>query len=346
MISAVDLFCGAGGLTHGLIAGGIPVRAGYDIDPTCKFPYEYNNDSIYINKCVTEINGKEIACHYSDDQIKVLAGCAPCQPFSKYSHGLPKDHKKWSLLNNFSRIINEVKPDIITMENVPQLIKHEIFNDFISNLEKNKYFFSYKIVYCPDYGIPQSRSRLVLIASRFNKISLIPPTHEDDTDGTVRSALENLLPLKAGETDKEDPMHRCRNLSETNLKRIKYSKPGGTWRDWPKSLRANCHNKNSGKTFPSVYGRMKWDKPSPTITTQFFGYGNGRFGHPDQDRALSLREGALLQTFPKKYQFVPNEKYSFQSIGRIIGNAVPVRLGEIIAISIINHLKNVNNFDF
>ncbi len=347
MVSAVDLFCGAGGLTHGLIAGGIPVKAGYDIDPACKFPYEYNNNALYIKKCITEITGNEINRHYSDSSVKVLAGCAPCQPFSKYSHGLPKDQNKWSLLNSFARLINESKPQIITMENVPQLTRHDIFKKFVKNIEKQNYSVFYEIVYCPDYGIPQNRSRLVLLASKYGKISLIAPTHtEDPTKVTVRSAIESLQPLKAGEMYKDDPLHQCRNLSEKNLKRIKHSKPGGTWRDWPEKLRAKCHQKKSGATYPSVYGRMEWDKPSPTITTQFFGYGNGRFGHPKQDRALSLREGALLQTFPRTYQFMPDERgLSTQLIGRMIGNAVPVKLGEVVAKSIIAHLNCLNIFD-
>lgn len=344
----MDLFCGAGGLTHGLIAGGIPVKAGYDIDPACKFAYEQNNNALYVEKCITEITGEEINCHYSDSLVKVLAGCAPCQPFSKYSHGLAKDNGKWSLLDSFSRLINESQADIITMENVPQITRHGIFERFVDNLVNQNYSIFYKIVYCPEYGIPQNRSRLVLLASKFGEISIIPPTHtEDENKVTARSAIEDLQPLKAGEIYKVDPLHQCRNLSEKNLQRIKHSRPGGTWRDWPENLRAKCHKKQSGATYASVYGRMEWDRPAPTITTQFFGYGNGRFGHPEQDRALSLREGALLQTFPKAYQFMPDDsELSSQLIGRMIGNAVPVKLGEVVAKSIIAHLDCLNIFDY
>lgn len=340
MVTAVDLFCGAGGLTHGLINGGIPVKAGYDIDPACRFPYEHNNNAHYIEKCVTEITGDEIRRHYLNSVVKVLAGCAPCQPFSKYSNGLPKDSSKWSLLDSFSRLVNESKPDIITMENVPQLTKYDVFKKFTQNLENQNYHVYHEIVYCPDYGIPQNRSRLVLLASKFGDISLIGPTHKEKQDKvTVRSAIQKLPSLKAGETAKDDPLHHSRNLSKKNLQRIKHSKPGGTWRDWPANLRAKCHLKKSGSTYPSVYGRMEWDQPAPTVTTQFFGYGNGRFGHPEQDRALSLREGALLQTFPKTYQFIPDDsELSSQLVGRMIGNAVPVKLGEVVAKSILNHL--------
>ena len=120
-------------------------------------------------------------------------------------------------------------------------------------------------------------------------------------------------------------------LSELNLRRIRASKPGGTWRDWSAELQAACHQRESGETYPSVYGRMEWGKVAPTITTQCFGYGNGRFGHPDQNRAISLREAAMLQTFPEDYRFVSDgSPVRFNALGRLIGNAVPVLLGEII----------------
>ena len=146
--------------------------------------------------------------------------------------------------------------------------------------------------------------------------------------------------LEAGGKYTNDPLHRACRLSSLNLKRIRASKAGGTWRDWPMRLRAKCHREESGQTYPSVYGRMEWDRPAPTITTQFFGFGNGRFGHPDQDRAITLREGAILQSFPEGYEFSPKgEPVQFSTLGRLIGNAVPVRLGEAIGNSIHRHLK-------
>jgi len=140
-----------------------------------------------------------------------------------------------------------------------------------------------------------------------------------------------------------DKLHRTASLSEINLKRIKASVPGGTWKDWPEELRCACHKKDSGQTYTSVYGRMSWDKIGPTMTTQFFCYGTGRYGHPEQDRALSLREGALLQTFPRDYEFFPPDvtDYCMRDVARHIGNAVPVRLGEIIGESIRHHIENI-----
>jgi DNA (cytosine-5)-methyltransferase 1 len=182
----------------------------------------------------------------------------------------------------------------------------------------------------------------VVIASRLGPIELLPATHFHKRITTVREALAGLPPLGAGEMYEFDRIHQASDLSPLNLKRIRASKPGGTWRDWPHGLVADCHKKKTGKTYPSVYGRMSWDEPAPTITTQFFGFGNGRFGHPDQDRAISLREGAILQSFPLGYRFTPPDKpVHTKTIGRLVGNAVPVRLGEIIGRSFVNHVKNL-----
>ncbi|MFA6543207.1 MAG: DNA (cytosine-5-)-methyltransferase [Limisphaerales bacterium] len=344
--TAVDLFCGAGGLTRGLLDAGIPVAAGYDLDAACQFPYEHNNrGATFRQKSVTELTGTDLATHYLHGHKRILVGCAPCQTFSKYTQGLNNDtDPKWKLLDEFARIVCELQPDIVSMENVPGLQKHDVFDRFLTTLINEGFHFTKdfekQVVYCPDYGIPQHRRRLVLVASRFGPIELIPPTHPPKRHRKVRNVLSDLPELAAGEAHPDDPLHRTSELSTLNQKRIRHSRPGGTWRDWPRELVADCHKVKSGKTYPSVYGRMEWDEPSPTITTQFFGFGNGRFGHPEQNRAISLREGAILQSFPRSYQFVnPGGEYCFKTIGRLIGNAVPVRLGEIVGKTIKLHLK-------
>lgn len=341
-IVAVDLFCGAGGLTRGLLDAGIEVVAGYDIDESCGFPYEHNNKpAVFKKQSVVDLMGLNLASLYPAGIRRVLVGCAPCQPFSKYTQGLEtKDDDKWSLLNHFGRLVGELKPEVVSMENVPELQRHRVYDDFLTALRRFGYHVSTHEVYCPDYGIPQHRTRLVLFASRLGAIEIIPPTHETDNYLTVESAIRGLPKLKAGEACSVDPLHRSSNLSKINRRRITHSKPGGTWRDWPDELVAKCHKKRKGKTYPSVYGRMEWSKPSPTITTQFHGFGNGRFGHPQQNRAISLREGAILQSFPSDYEFVePGGQYYFSTIGRLIGNAVPVRLGEIVGKTIKLHLR-------
>lgn len=346
-VSAVDLFCGAGGLTHGLLGAGIQVPAGYDIEECCRFPYEHNNKPAkFFCDDISHLSGRQLAKHYPKNSIRVLVGCAPCQTFSKYTQGV--DHSadpKWSLLDHFARLIRELKPEIVSMENVPELQRHDIFEDFMDMLKTEKYFFeqdtSKQVIYCPDYGVPQKRKRLVVLASKLGPIKLINKTHTACRQRTVRDALGSLPKIDAGETHMHDPMHRASSLSPLNTQRIRHSIPGGTWRDWPKKLVADCHNVESGRAYASVYGRMVWDEPSPTITTQFYGYGNGRFGHPEQTRGLSLREGAILQSFPKKYAFVaPGQPYSINAIGKMIGNAVPVRVGKVIGMSILKHLEN------
>lgn len=340
-ISAVDLFCGAGGLTHGLLKADINVVAGFDIEERCRYAYEYNNKGAkFFSKDVALLNSKELLELYPQGDIKLLAGCAPCQPFSRYSSGRDvKNDKKWPLLYQFSRLIREVDPELVTMENVPDVTKHEVYNDFVTGLENLGYKVWANKVYCPDYGIPQVRKRHVLLASRISSIELIKPTREQAQYFTVKDVISKLPPLQAGEQHSNDPLHRCAALSPLNLERIRNSKPGGTWKDWPSKLIAKCHAKESGKTYGGVYARMRWDEPSPTMTTQCFGYGNGRFGHPEQDRAISLREAAIFQTFPESYQFAPTDKkYRLLDLGKMIGNAVPVELGKVIGHSFISSI--------
>lgn len=346
-VQIVDLFCGIGGLTRGLINAGLNVIAGYDVDPTCQYTYEHNNHVDYHIQDIREVTGENITALYDDQAIQILVGCAPCQPFSQMRFKMGEANaqdEKYNLLLEFGRLIEAVHPAVISMENVPQIRETNVYQEFIRILEENNYFFDEHIVYCPDYGIPQSRRRFVLIGSNLGPINLIEPTH-NRADINIRNYIFDLPPINAGEQDPNDALHRAAALTDINLQRIRASVPGGTWRDWPENLRCACHTRESGQTYASVYGRMTWDQIGPTITTQFYNYGTGRFGHPVQDRALSLREGALLQTFPPDYDFIdPDRHFVFSDIARHIGNAVPVRLGEIIGISIINHLR-ANNID-
>lgn len=341
-IYGIDIFCGIGGLTHGLAKGGITVSAGIDIDPLCKYPYEANNEAKFIEKDVKNVQGADLLEYFGIAKFRLIAGCAPCQPFSKYSRGhRPKADADWQMVAEFGRIVRDIQPDFVTMENVPQLVDHKFFPKFLSILEG--YEISWSIVDCTLYGVPQTRKRLVLLASRHGSVKLIDPEEFGAGQNiTVRSAINHLSRLDAGSTDPHDKMHSAPKLSSLNLRRIKASKPGGTWRDWDNSLRAACHLKDSGSTYSSVYGRMEWDAPAPTMTTQFFGYGNGRFGHPEQDRAITPREAAILQTFPDDYSFLaPGERPCFSKLGRLIGNAVPVKIGEVVARTLIEHASQL-----
>jgi len=344
--SVVDLFCGAGALTHGFVLEGFRVVAGVDADGACKYAYEANNDGArFIHKNIEDVTAEEIRALYPEGHIRVLVGCAPCQPYSLYTRKKEDRGKKWRLLSRFADLICEVEPEVVSMENVPQLAAFrggEIYRAFVDQLKAQGYDTKeYLEVFCPDYGIPQHRTRLVLFASKYGEIEIVPKTHSPAKYKTVQQTIGHLESLEAGQISKKDPLHRASVLSELNLRRIRAAVPGGTWRDWPEELVAECHRKKSGRGYVSVYGRMVWGEPAPTITAQCYGFGNGRFGHPVQDRAISLREAALLQTFPPGYEFVsPEDQIYIKVVGRLIGNAVPVELGRVIARSIKRHLAD------
>lgn len=334
-ISAIDLFCGAGGLTHGLIKAKINVVAGFDIEESCRYPYEFNNNgAVFYNRDVSSLSASDLTALYPAGDLRLLAGCAPCQPFSTYSQGRDvKKDTRWPLLYAFARLIEETGVELVTMENVPDVTKHRVYHDFVKKLEELGYTVHAQRVFCPDYGMPQVRKRHVLLASRVGRVKLISPTHTPNKYKTAEQAIGMLPAILAGEQDPKDPLHRSQGLSLLNMKRIKNSKPGGTWKDWPESLIAECHKRSTGKIYSGVYARMKAGAPAPTMTTQCYGFGNGRFGHYDisQNRAISLREAAIFQTFPKSYKFVPKDQpIHFIKVGKMIGNAVPVALGKVI----------------
>ena len=341
--SVIDLYCGIGGLTKGFRQEKFKVIAGFDFDKSCKYAYEVNNQTNFYCEDLSLTNSSTINEKFIKGTKKILVGCAPCQAFSTYSQN-NKKNDKWKMLYSFSRIINDIEPDIVSMENVPNLKNYmggKVFNDFISNLKKKKYFINWRIVDSSNYGVPQSRKRLILFASKYGNVDFISPRVKDKK--TVRDTIGHLTPIESGEISKIDSLHRARKLSPLNLKRINATPAGGGWKDWPKELLLECHKKESGKSFRSVYGRMRWDDLAPTMTTQCTGLGNGRFGHPQQNRAISLREAALFQTFPEDYKFYDKEEeLSISKIEKQIGNAVPVALGRMVAKSIRKHLKQYN----
>lgn len=346
-IAAVDLFCGAGGLTFGLERAGIDVRLGVDADPSCQFPIEENTNALFLEHDITTLESDVLIEAWGNTGVRLLAGCAPCQPFSKYTQGCSyEDDPRWVLLNSFAKLIKETTPELVTMENVGELARHRVFEQLLASLRTNGYEYTWDIVDCRHYGIPQSRRRLVLIASTLGSPFLPTPSTPDETQWpTVKQAIEGLPPISAGEAHCLDPLHVSSELSDLNMARIRVSKPGGTWRDWPPDLITACHKRKTGKTYPAVYGRMEWEKPAPTITGQCYGYGNGRFGHPSEDRAISLREAAILQSFPGDYAFVPNDGRVFmRSIGLLIGNAVPPNLAQAIGTAMLEHVAKSSSF--
>lgn len=339
-ITAVDVFCGVAGLSAGLKSSGIKVAAGIDFDPSCRYPFEENIGATFFEADIVNISAADVAAMFGDAEIRLLAGCAPCQPFSGYTVRRRDMDERWQLLLEFLRLVQGVRPELVTMENVPRLRHLPLWKEFVSQLRSAGYEVTWGVVNAVDYGVPQSRNRLVLVASLLGSVDLPQPTANQPV--TARSAIGSQPPVEAGKPNLTDPLHSSRALTELNLKRIRHSRPAGTNRDWPEELRVKCH-RNDNVRYPSVYGRMSWDRPAPTMTTQFYGFGNGRFGHPEQDRAITLREGALLQSFPAAFKFVPEGKrINFREIGRLIGNAVPPALGKAIGHTLVDHVNHVS----
>jgi DNA (cytosine-5)-methyltransferase 1 len=262
-IAAVDVFCGAAGLSLGLKNSGIAIAGGIDVDPACRHPFETNIGSPFLQQDVTTLSGATIVEMFGDAKIKVLAGCAPCQPFSGYTTKRRNIDSRWELLIHFLRLVREAGPDIVTLENVPRLSHLPLWDEFVASLRALGFHVAWEILDVAKYGVPQNRKRLVLLGSKLGPIALSKALK--GRTPTVMKAIGKLPAIGAGVKNEIDPLHSSRALTPRNLARIRRSKPAGTWREWPASMRADCHKTASGKTYPSVYGRMSWDKPAPTI---------------------------------------------------------------------------------
>ncbi len=354
-ITAVDLFCGAGGLSYGLQRAGISVVAGVDNDQNCRYAYERNVDAPFRQLDVRALsrNPERVRQLYPwDADVKVLAACAPCQPYSTMSHAKDathEDHEKWGLLKHVKQIVDGVEPDVVVTENVLQIRKDDVYDEFVQFLDEKGYHINSdenKKVYCPEYGIPQNRKRWVVMASKLGELTLPDPPITDEANYvTVEEQIGHLPPIGPGETHPKLDLHRSRELSEKNRERIDNMPPGGDWTIWEEKgredLLADCHKKASGRSYKAPYSRMEADEIAPTITTQFYNYGSGRFGHydPEQNRALSILEGALLQTFPEDYDFYDEwDAVGVSNLGRLVGNAVPPKLAEYIGRGINSHV--------
>ena len=337
-----DFFSGCGGTSRGMQDAGMTVRFGLDVDSDAKMTFEANyNKAKFICKDIRLISVDDVAPYIKRRYGRPLlfGACAPCQPFSKQNRTKNDDDGRRSLLGEFHRFIEAYMPEYLFIENVPGLQTVEKHNgpfaDFIRLLGDLNYFFDYKIVMAYHYGVPQSRRRLVLLASRLSPIEIPPPTHGYGTDHpdlpTVWEYISHLPPIESGETHATVVNHRAARLSPLNLRRIATTPIGGDRRDWPKELELPCHQKHSGHT--DVYGRMLKDQPSAALTTRCISLSNGRFGHPTQNRAVSVREAACIQTFPEDFIFNGN----LNSMARQVGNAVPVAMAKVFGDWIIRH---------
>jgi DNA (cytosine-5)-methyltransferase 1 len=342
---AVDFFCCAGGVTCGFRKAGIQVLGGIDIDGAYKKTYERNNPgSTFIQADIAKLPlrslHRRLGIKKNMDDL-IFVGCSPCQYYTNLQTDKTKSTESRLLLEDFKRFVDYYNPGYIFIENVPGLDTKKgsplaNFKEFIS---LKGFVFDDKIVNAAQYNVPQNRRRYILVASRVKqKISI--PSGDTKRIKTVRNTISCLKTITAGYRDKNILKHLSAKLKPINLKRIQStSHDGGTrleWKDNPE-LQLNCY-KEKDSTFPDVYGRMYWDQPAPTITTKFHSISNGRFGHPEQDRAISLKEGALLQSFPYSYRFSSD---SFITVARMIGNAVPPELAKSIGKSFIKDYQTL-----
>lgn len=339
-IKAIDFFCGAGGLTRGLLNAGIEVLAGVDNDEHLQETYTYNNKpSRFINKDINKIEiselRKELGIQQGDTTL--YAACTPCQPFSTLSRQNWKDDDRKILLLTFAELVKECPPDFILVENVPGLNNgsgKEIYKKFKKILKECG--FSNRAADLLDakhFGVPQTRKRFILLASKKGSISLPIPQTDPDQFITVRDCIKK-YPKIADEKESQDyPNHVARELKPHHKSIVEaVPKDGGSRGDvTDTSILLKCHQERPD-AHRDVFGRMAWGKPAPTLTSRCVDVYSGRFTHPKHDRGISLREAAALQTFKDDYKFFGT---SITGIARQIGNAVPVKLAEELGKSII-----------
>ena len=348
-IKAVDFFCGGGGMSFGMQKSGIQVLAGIDYEENCRATYEANiKKAKFIKADVFELKEKELEktlnLKRNDDEL-LLIGCSPCQFWSIINTDKKKSQKSKNLLVEFERFVKYFNPGYVVVENVPGVLRKKGesgLESFINWLEGNKYTVHFKVHNTSEYGVAQNRKRFTLIANRITDNELKPIKAKKKL--TVRDVIgvENgFSKIKAGHKDETDFNHSVPNVSELTLKRLeRVEKDGGNRLSFAndKSLQLNCFI-DRDTSFKDTFGRLWWDKPSPTITTKFFSVSNGRFVHPVENRALSIREGATLQSFPKNYKFIGT---SMGSLARLIGNAVPPEYAKRVGQAIIkNHMNAI-----
>jgi len=338
-IAVVDFFSGCGGTSMGLRDAGMEIAVGVDIDKDAAQTYRSNFPTAkFIERDICKVAVDEIRQLVPRQHRLLLSGCEPCQPFSKQNRSSSQadsEDPRRNLLREFQRFVVGLRPDVVVVENVPGLQKigdQGPFYEFVDALASNDYFVEWKILSAMSFGVPQVRRRLVLIASRSQAVSLPRPTHGPCLQdvAVVRDYISGLPSLKVGQADPSDPDHAAMNLSELNVKRISITPEGGGRESWPPSLVVDCHRGHDGHS--DVYGRLAWDRPASAITTRCLSYSNGRFGHPSENRAISLREAACLQTFPRSFRFYG----SLLSRGRQVGNAVPPLMARAVGMAIIH----------
>ncbi|WP_234573058.1 DNA cytosine methyltransferase [Rhodohalobacter sp. 614A] len=332
--NSIDLFSGVGGLTAGMHNAGFKTKIAIELEEDAAKGYKMNfPDTEVIPKDIREIDVKEIKDHLRDGPLYLLAGCPPCQGFSrvrKLNRKANVRDKRNSLVEEYFRMVKELKPLTIMMENVPGLKDYYLFKEIVKKLEDLGYNPKVDIVNVKDYGVPQNRKRLIMVGSLLGNLEIAPGTGEKRT---VRSEIEHLSTPE----ESDDPLQQIvANHTERIMERIRLTpKDGGSRKDLPDEYLLDCHSKkNIG--FNDVYGRLRWDDYSTTITGGCLNPSKGRFLHPEQDRVITPREAALLQSFPEDYKF-PTD-ISKGSLALLIGNALPPRFSYVQSKNIKEHL--------
>ncbi|MEP7452160.1 DNA cytosine methyltransferase [Phyllobacterium sp. SB3] len=348
MIDVVDFFCGCGGTSAGLRNAGLNILAGIDINADAGKTYQSNFPAAkFFLQDIQKLSPSELveALGQRPNRQLLFAACAPCQPFTKQKTSKREFDERKGLLDHFHKFVKEIRPDFVVVENVPglQRIKRDEgpLGRFIKVLAKLRYKFDVQVISSQDYGVPQIRRRLVLIASRHGKIAIPTPTHGLTAPKrpyeTVWNWIGDLPPLEAGQSHESVSNHRTAALSDQNARRIRATPENGGRLDWPADLTLDCHKTHSGHT--DVYGRLFKDRPASALSTRCISLSNGRYGHPTQHRAISVREAARLQTFDDDFEFFG----SLNSMARQIGNAVPVKLAEALGRQLLEHVADPRN---
>ena len=347
-IKVFDFFCGCGGASAGLRAAGMEIALGLDNDPDARRTFEANfPEAGFIGEDIadTPAGVLDVVVDLCGDHPLLFNACAPCQPFSRQRRqAAPPGDGRLGLLDHVLRFVRRYRPELIFAENVPGLrdggAGREVFQRLLRTLDELGYSTTHRVVTSQDYGIPQRRARLVLLASVFGPVAFPAPSHGAGTANPEYSTVGDWIgaypAIAAGEAHAGVPNHRAARLSPLNLRRIRATPPGGGWRDLPSELMPASRQSGFGG-FTDVYGRLKWDAPAPALTTRCISYSNGRFGHPAQDRAISVREAASLQTLPADFVLTGN----LNSQARQVGNAVPPLLVQRFGECLTRHLAGI-----